>query len=323
MRVQRYGSAGIVAALVLLMAGVVCSGEPALSGHSTVLSVVRGRPFVMVTVNGKGPFRFLLDTGTGGSAMVTEELADELHLPAAGEAQLNDPSGMGGRSAPMVRIDSLDVAGVQFAGIKAVRHAIPGAEGKCLGMLGFPLFRQWLLTVDYLHQRLTLTDGALAPDGERRVLPFRMQDGVPVVKLRLGGADGSQVEAQLDTGGGGLSLPEPVAARLRFAQGPEVFGKAESLSTRFALRVGKLAGDVHLGVYTLDRPWVEINPAFPLANVGGIPLQYFALTFDQRSGLVRFESPLRHIKLGVTPAPTELVNKPPINPVQQGLTPVG
>jgi predicted aspartyl protease len=312
----------VAVTLVLLLAGGVgLSAET--PQHSAPLDILRGKPFVMVTVNGKGPFRFLLDTGTGGAAMVTAELADELHLPAAGETQLNDPSGMGGRSAPMVRIDSLSVAGVEFSGIRAVRHAIPGAEGQCLGMLGFPLFEKWLLTVDYPQRRMTLTEGALESDGERRVLPFRMQDGVPVVTLWLGGQEGSQIEAQLDTGGGGLSLPEPVAARQRFSQGPEVFGKGESLSTRFALRAGKLAGDVRLGVYTLDRPWVEINPAFPLANVGGVPLEYFALTFDQRNGLVRFESPLRHIKLGVTPAPAELSNRPPMNPAQQGLTPVG
>jgi hypothetical protein len=317
------GFAIIATASLLLTGGLCRAAEDAPAGHSTPITIVRGKPFVMVTVNGKGPYRFLLDTGTGGSAMVTAELADELHLPAAGETKLNDPSGMGGRSAPVVRIDSLGVAGVEFSGVKAVRHAIPGAEGQCLGMLGFPLFRQWLLTVDYPHQRMTLTEGALVSDGERRVLPFRMQDGVPVVKLRMGEQGASQIEAQLDTGGGGLSLPEPVAAAQRFTEGPEVFGKGESLSTRFALRAGKLAGDVHLGVYTLDRPWVEINPAFPLANLGGIPLEYFELTFDQRNGLVRFESPLHHIKLGVTPVPAQLVNKPPANPAQQGLTPVG
>lgn len=321
MRVQMRGIAATVAIPILLAVGFEC--RAAEKPHTAPLEIVRGRPFVMVMVNGKGPFRFLLDTGTGGPAMVAAELADELHLPSAGEVQLNDPSGLGGRSTPQVRIDSLSVAGVEFNGVKAVRHSIPGAEGQCLGMLGFPLFRAWLLTVDYLHQQVTLAEGALAPDGERRVLSFRVQDGVPVVKLRLAGKSDQAVEAQLDTGGAGLSLPEPVAAAQKFTEGPEVFGRAESLSTRFALRMGKLAADVHLGQYTLDRPWVEINPAFPLANVGGIPLGYFSITFDQNNGLVQLESPLRHIKLGVTPAPATLTNKQPANAGQPGLVPVG
>ena len=39
-----------------------------------------GKPYVMVTVNGKGPYRFVIDTGTGAEAFVTPELADELKL---------------------------------------------------------------------------------------------------------------------------------------------------------------------------------------------------------------------------------------------------
>jgi len=309
---------------LLAACGICRAGEA--QPHAAPLEIVRGKPFVMVTVNGKGPFRFLLDTGTGGAAMVTAELADQLQLPAAGETQLNDPSGQGGKMAPLVRIDSLRVAGVEFRDVSAVRHAIPGAEGQCLGMLGFPLFHNSVLTVDYVHARLLLGGEALVPDGERQVLSFRMQDGVPIVKLRIGRSSAEKrgaerwIEAQVDTGGGGLSLPEATAASLKFAEGPAVFGKAESLSTRFALKAGKLASDVHLGVYTLDRPWVEINPAFPLANLGGIPLQYFTLTFDQRDGLVRFDGPRRHIQLGETPTPGPQMNRPVQKP---NLVPVG
>jgi predicted aspartyl protease len=76
----------------------------------------------MVLVNGKGPFRFVVDTGTGGQAFVTSELVDELGLPEAGQIHLNDPSGQGGRKVPMVLIQSIEVAGVQFAGVKAAVH---------------------------------------------------------------------------------------------------------------------------------------------------------------------------------------------------------
>ena len=307
---------GCVAALLMFFAMRGCAQE-----HSAALSVVRGKPFVEVMINGKGPFRFLLDTGTGGAAMVTAQLADVLHLPADGETRINDPSGQGERTAPMVRIDSLTVAGVEFTQVHAVRHALPGAEGSCLGMLGFPLFHDYLLTVDYPHQRMELGTGMLTPDGGRKVFPFRVVNGVPVVGLHLQG--GPEIEAQLDTGGGGLSLPEPVAAALRFSEGPETFGKGESLVTRFSLKMGKLAGDVRLGQYTLERPWVEINPAFPLANLGGVPLQYFSLTFDQREGLVRMDGPRKPIELGVTPTPVEIRNRPAGADQPPALVPVG
>jgi len=65
--------------------------------HSAQMEVTRGRPYVMVTINGKGPFRFIVDTGTGGDAIITSELAQQLDLPLAGQARLNDPTGQGGR----------------------------------------------------------------------------------------------------------------------------------------------------------------------------------------------------------------------------------
>src|SRR5277367_46529 len=72
--------------------------------HSTPIEVIHGKPFVKVMINGKGPFRFVIDTGTGGEAFVTAELAAQLGLPSAGQVRLSDPSGQGGQRVPMVAI---------------------------------------------------------------------------------------------------------------------------------------------------------------------------------------------------------------------------
>ena len=88
-----------------------------------------GKPYVMVTINGKGPYRFVIDTGTGADAFVSPELADELHLPTAAEAVLSDPSGQGGQRTPIVLLTSLELAGVEFNGVKAIRHTVTGEAG--------------------------------------------------------------------------------------------------------------------------------------------------------------------------------------------------
>lgn len=287
--------------------------------HSTAMEVTRGKPYVMVTINGKGPFRFIVDTGTGGDAIVTTELAQQLDLPIAGEARLNDPTGQGGQNVPIRKIDTLDVAGVKFYSIRAIEHALPGDDGACQGMLGFTLFRDFLLTLDYVNGRLVLAEGELTPDGERSVLPFRMPDGVPIARLTIGDRE---VEAQIDSGGAGLSLPERLVPELRLSSEPTLFAKGESLSTRFPIKVAKLAADVHLGDITLHQPWVEINPAFPLANFGSCPLQHFTVTFDQENKLVRLDGPRKRIILGVTPAPLHLTNQPG-TPADPALVPVG
>jgi hypothetical protein len=287
--------------------------------HSTSMEVTHGKPYVMVTINGRGPFRFIVDTGTGGDAMVTSELAHLLDLPPAGEARLNDPTGRGGQAAPIRKLDTLRVAGVDFYSVKAVEHALPNSDGACQGMLGFTLFRDFLLTLDYVNGRLDLAEGELTPDGEKSVLPFRMPEGVPIARLKIGDRE---VEAQIDSGGAGLSLPERLVPQLRLSAEPTVFATGESLSTRFEIKVAKLAGDVRLGDITIDQPWVEINPAFPLANFGSCPLQHFIVTFDQENKLVRLDGPRKRITLGVTPVPLRLTNQPG-NPRDLALIPVG
>ena len=313
---------GTVAQVVAGILGVVfaCSGAPAQdSSHFAALEIVHDKPFVLVMVNGKGPFRFVIDTGTGGQAFVSAELAAELALPQTGQITLNDPSGQGGRKVPMVQLASLDVAGVEFTNVKAAVHNLGNGEGSCQGLLGFALFRDFLLTLDYPGRRMALTYGDLRPDGGRSVLPLRMNDGIPVVTLAIGA---TQIDAQIDSGGFGLSLPSQLVSQLKFATEYSSLSTAHSLSTRFTLVGATLASDVHLGSYTFKRPFVEINPAFPLANLGSGPMHHFALTFDQKNRLVRFSAQQRILHLSASPTPMNLQNAPDREPVDPKLVPV-
>jgi hypothetical protein len=293
--------------------------QPAI--HQAPMVERYGKPYVMVTINGKGPFRFVIDTGTGGDALVTPELATELGLPTVGHATLSDPSGQGGKKAPIVFIQSLEVAGVQFPNIRAISHPFFAEAGTCEGLLGFTLVRDFLLTLDFPNRLVTLTTGSLAPDGGKSVLPFRMPDGIPVASLKV---DGLQpVEAQLDSGGGGLVLPEKLAAHLKYEIDPVVFASARSVSARFEMKAAKLASDVKLGRYTFTHPVVEIHPAFPLINFGSPPMQIFAITFDQKNLLVRFASNQKRFSLSAPSYPTRLTNAPVNDPLPHDLVPVG
>ena len=269
------------------------------------MDVSHGKPFVMVTINGQGPFRFVIDTGTGGQAFISSTLAKQLGLTQVGRMRLSDPTGKGSRIAPMVLIPSLQVAGVEFNGIKAAVHDLDDSDGQCQGLLGFLLFRNYLLTLDYPNRQMHLSIGELVPDGEHSIIPFRMPDGIPLIPLHIGS---TIIEAQLDSGGAGLSLPEEFALHMSFASDPVSFSNAYSITTRFQIKGGKLGSDVHLGDYTFQQPFIEINPAFPLANFGACPMQNFAITFDQKHTLVRFEAAHQVLHLTATPAPMHLNN---------------
>jgi len=313
-------SLGFSVAAAIVTASLVAQTDSSSSPMSAPLELIHGKPFVMVMVNGKGPFRFIIDTGTGAEAFVSPELSDELKLPIFDHVSLSDASKQGGQRVPVVRIQSLQVAGVQFSGVNAVRHVLHGVEGDCQGLLGFELFRDYLLTIDYPNRRLSLASGNLKPDGEQTVLPFKMPDRIPIIELQIGPV---QIDAQIDSGGTGLSLPEGIAGHLKFENNPEFFGIGESLSTRFELRSAKLASDVHLGRYTFTRPFVEINTAFPLANFGSSAMQDFTFTFDQKESLVRFESSKQTLFLGSTPTPIRMERAPTYREPELSLIPVG
>ncbi|MGA2560644.1 MAG: retropepsin-like aspartic protease, partial [Terracidiphilus sp.] len=241
--------------------------------HSAPMAERFGKPYVMVSINGHGPYRFIIDTGTGADAFISPELADQLHLPTVAEVVVRDPSGQGGQRVGLVTLDTVELAGIAFHDIRAIRHTITGEAGTCQGLLGFTLFRNYLLTLDFPRRQVILAQGALQEDGARSVLPFHMPDGVPVTSLRV---NGRQVDAQLDSGGGGLTLPEELAAHMRWEIAPVVFASGQTMATRFEMKAAKLGSDVTVGRYTFTHPVVEIHPAFPLVNFGSPPMQSFA-----------------------------------------------
>ena len=57
-----------------------------------------------------------------------------------------------------------------------------------------------------------------------------------------------------------------------------------------------------MGKYTFTHPVVEIHPAFPLVNFGSPPMQSFAITFDQKSLLVRLIANHDHLMLTTPPS---------------------
>jgi hypothetical protein len=248
------------------------------------MAVQRNLPFVQVMVNGKGPFTFGIDTGTGGQALVSPALVEQLGLPVTGETEVGDPSRTNGRKVKMIHIDSLKLEGVEFTNVEATQY--PGQLRESTdGILGFVLFRDFLLTLDYPQQQVRLARGSLAPADGIDVLAFRMPDNVPVVELIVGS---QKIDAHVDSRGMGLSLPAKFAQGLRFASEPVVLGRGRTVSNEFEIKGAQLTGDIELGGYTFSKPFVEVNPLFPIANFGSAALQDFAVTFDQKNKLVRF-----------------------------------
>ena len=268
--------------LIVPIFGAVLSAQA--TPHAAGMELHRGMPFVKVMVNGKGPFTFGVDTGLSGEAAVSPSCAQKLGLPISGEAQVGDPSGRDRQKVSVYLITSLTVAGVEFKNIKATQLP-PMPEQDSDGILGFALFRDYLLSLDYPNQQMLLSLGNLNPDSGKTVIPFKMPHDVPVITLKVGS---SQVDADIDSGRmGGLGLPEAFAKDLQFASPPVMVGRGRTVSGEVEIKGAQLAGDIQVAGYTLVRPFVEIDSVLPNAVFGAIPLRHFSVSFDQKNKLVR------------------------------------
>ncbi len=104
---------------------------------------------VPVTLNGKGPFAFVVDTGADRT-VITKELAAELDLPPGPPAMLNASSGP--ELTPTRVIDSLQV------GKRTLRHieapALFRANLGADGMLGIDSLRDQSVVFDFRRRRI-------------------------------------------------------------------------------------------------------------------------------------------------------------------------
>jgi hypothetical protein len=236
------------------------------------------RAVVLAMLDGKGPYRLAVETGSP-NVLLSPRLVGELALP---------PSGMSGPDS-LFRLDSLRIGDVVVPGLSVGSDRGLAALGVD-GVLGLDAYADLLLTVDYPSARLVLSRGTLPPpDGGDilaavRVGPFM---GVP---LDVGGVREIGV---VDTQGGILFQAVPqVAGRLGFAETPRVVGRAVvGGGAPVEVKVARLAGDLKLGRHVFRRPSIAVHPLPPdipsRMTIGTRALRHFRLTIDQRSMRVR------------------------------------
>ena len=155
-----------------------------------------GRIWAPVMINGRGPFRLVLDTGASDSA-ITAPVASGLQLtPDLSHAVLL--RGVAGSAVvPTVRADSLSVGdlGIAPAMLPIVADALGGAEG-VLGTAGLSDKR---IDIDFRHDRISIarSHGQRAPP-EFITLPLERSD--PGLLMVRGSVDLVRVHAVIDTG---------------------------------------------------------------------------------------------------------------------------
>lgn len=286
----------VIACSPLLDAGMLSAGAPCftrISGPVSVPAEIAGHVmFVNVMVNGRGPFRVMVDTGCSLS-VVSPELADAVDamIPDMdGEEDfLVAENGLGDLTdMQRVLLGSIELGGVRFEGVPAVVsdsfQKLSAIEGRRVdGALGFPLFADLFLGLDFQNQRILLGKQwpANAP-AIRASLPVIERADVPFVQAQI---QGKPVELMIDTGSNqALQLPNKLVSKLRWKVDPRAGSMVAVFGEVGREAIGRLAGNMSLGDLQQIEPTAIVSTGPP--SLGLRSIERFCVIFSQSENRV-------------------------------------
>ncbi|HYP18151.1 MAG TPA: retropepsin-like aspartic protease, partial [Opitutus sp.] len=211
----------------------------------------------------RGPYHFLVDTGASVT-LVSPELA-------ARYAAKNAPP----PTTPLVRVKSADgetalltattlrrieLGDALFENVQALIYDCDEISAhlgvRIDGILGFPLFRETILTLDYPQSRILLQRRSAQPLLPGTPIPFNNDRKTPIIPLRLGE---QTLVALIDSGSDASLSLNPVGLQPTFAVPPRAGATIATLSGDREQHIGRLGHDLAIGDYIVERPVVDLT----------------------------------------------------------------
>jgi predicted aspartyl protease len=156
-----------------------------------------GRIWAPVRINGKGPFRLVLDTGASHSAIVSR-VANRIDDASVQTVSVMLHGVTGSAIVPALKVRSMEVGDmlIEPTTLPIVADAFGGAEG----VLGREGLMDKRIFADFGHDKLTIgrSHGQRAPHGYKVVHLTITPAGLLAADVRIGGV---RTRAIIDTGG--------------------------------------------------------------------------------------------------------------------------
>ncbi|MCC6414773.1 MAG: aspartyl protease family protein [Opitutaceae bacterium] len=229
-----------------------------------------------------GPYHFLVDTGSS-LTLVSPELAqryrDENALPASAPPVRVRSANGETVTLPTTVITRLKLGDAQFervpvgvfdCGTLSAHYGI-----KIDGVLGFSLFRDTRLTLDYPQSRLILAPARSALLVPGAVLPTQAGANLPIISVRLGDRE---IPVLVDSGSDATLNLDPAGLTLRYRAEPRPVALVGTLTGDQTQTGTRLEADLQIGPYSVPTPIVYLNDS--LSSLGGGLLRHFSVTFD-------------------------------------------
>ena len=224
------------------------------------------RMTVPVTIEGQGPFRFMIDTGAQAT-VVTRDLKDRLELPHAGRATV---VGMASR----VPVDLVRLNGLEFAARVIDNLAVPMLETRNVGadgILGLDSLQDMRVMIDFREDTIAVDTARALGGNSGYEIVVRARNKLGRLIITEATIDGVRTAIIVDTGAqgsiGNLALMRRLRAREREeGSTTDVNGKLLSGSVDFARNL-KIK-DMHLS--NLSILFAD-SPAFVMLGLADKP----------------------------------------------------
>lgn len=258
---------------------------PALSDFATQVPMpVKGNlPFVSVQIGGKTA-RFLVDSGAS-DCVISPEMARSMGLYVSREKAMVKTAAGDRVPIPMTILPSLAIGQAEFKRVPAFVYdfgKLRGMVGAMDGVVGYSLFRDATLTLDYTRGQLTITPGPLLRPGQPGIIPLKSESGVPRVPVTGGPRP---IWVDVDSGStGGLEI-DPVREGLTTLGPTRPGGLSKSIGKTYRTGMARVVGSLYLGDVEMADPIVEVTTGD--YRVGGEVLQNTMISFDQTSSLAQ------------------------------------
>lgn len=253
--------------------------------------------YLDVEINGKGPFKFIFDTGAVN--VLTPEAAQRLGLATSGEITAKGTGGV--QSASEAKVESIRIGEVTLRDQQFYVLELPSSDvtgRKVDGLIGHGWLSVLPTKIDYAGSRITFYPAkGYRYAGPASGLPLRLRGTRPQVEAIVDGIPG---KFTVDTGSSGslILFPAFVAKndlmakyqpKTRVMSAVGVGGPVYSWVTR--------AGHLELSGDKIDRPLTYLSLARAGAatddktagSLGFGVLRRFSITFDYPDGKVYFE----------------------------------
>jgi hypothetical protein len=203
-----------------------------------------GRIWAPVYLNGRGPFRLVLDTGASRSAVIPS-VADKLGLEAQTGHQVRVRGVSGTAVVPVLRVDRMDIGDLLLepAMLPVVADVFGGADG----VLGNEGLQDKRIVIDFKRDLITVKRSKREPPGDGfRTLPIVLLRGYLLsIDVMIGRV---KTKAIIDTGSP-QSLGN-VALREALKRNPEDIPKAEVVGVTLDV---EYADRIHMPTIYMDE----------------------------------------------------------------------